>query len=51
MEAESVAVGAGSRWRNLPGHLALGLLGVACVFPIYWLYATSLRRPDQVLSL
>ncbi|WIX75954.1 carbohydrate ABC transporter permease [Amycolatopsis carbonis] len=43
--------GASSRLRALPGHLALGALGVLCVFPIYWLYATSLRRPDQVLSL
>lgn len=41
----------GPRLRALPGHLALGALGVLCVFPIYWLYATSLRRPDQVLSL
>ncbi|HJQ46777.1 MAG TPA: carbohydrate ABC transporter permease [Amycolatopsis sp.] len=51
MEVQTQEVGAGSRWRTVPGHLALGLLGVACVFPIYWLYATSLRRPDQVLSL
>ncbi|WP_432855240.1 carbohydrate ABC transporter permease [Amycolatopsis sp. CA-161197] len=43
--------GRGPRWRALPGHLALGALGVLCIFPIYWLYATSLRRPDQVLSL
>ncbi|MFI5606900.1 carbohydrate ABC transporter permease [Amycolatopsis sp. NPDC051903] len=49
---DSVVTGrAGGRWRALPGHLVLGALGVLCVFPIYWLYATSLRRPDQVLSL
>ncbi|MCL9796238.1 carbohydrate ABC transporter permease [Frankia sp. AgKG'84/4] len=30
------------------GHLTLALLGVACIFPIYWMYATSLRRPDDV---
>lgn len=37
-------------WRAVRGHLVLGGLGLLCVFPIYWLYATSLRRPDQVLS-
>lgn len=42
---------AGARWRALPGHLMLTALGLLCVFPIYWLYATSLRRPDEVLSL
>jgi ABC-type glycerol-3-phosphate transport system permease component len=39
------------RARAAVGHLALGLLGVACVFPIYWLYATSLRAPEDVYSL
>jgi multiple sugar transport system permease protein len=38
------------RWsaRALGGHLVLVLLGVACVFPIYWMYATSFRRPGDV---
>ncbi|MCX4091542.1 carbohydrate ABC transporter permease [Nocardia sp. alder85J] len=34
--------------RGWAGHLVLGLLGVACVFPIYWMYATSFRRPADV---
>lgn len=51
MDAITSPVASGSRWRALPGHLVLGTLGVLCIFPIYWLYATSLRRPDQVLSL
>jgi sn-glycerol 3-phosphate transport system permease protein len=51
VDSVTTPVPAGSRWRALPGHLALGILGVLCVFPIYWMYATSLRRPDQVLSL
>ncbi|WP_200862828.1 carbohydrate ABC transporter permease [Amycolatopsis orientalis] len=51
MDSVPIALPGRSRWRAVPGHLALGLLGVLCVFPIYWLYATSLRRPDQVLSL
>lgn len=50
--AAGSAAGAGrsAGWRAVPGHLVLGGLGLLCVFPIYWLYATSLRRPDQVLS-
>lgn len=51
VDTVTTPVAAGSRWRALPGHLALGTLGALCIFPIYWLYATSLRRPDQVLSL
>jgi ABC-type glycerol-3-phosphate transport system permease component len=44
-------VEARSRWRAVPGHLVLAVLGLACIFPIYWLYATSFRRPGDVLSL
>lgn len=40
-----------SRARTVVGHLVLGVLGVACVVPIYWLYATSLRAPEDVYSL
>ncbi|TCO54727.1 carbohydrate ABC transporter permease [Actinocrispum wychmicini] len=39
------------RWRTVRGHVLLGGLGLLCVFPIYWLYATSLREPGDVLSL
>lgn len=49
--AEDSAVAGNSRWRAFGGHLALGAMGLICAFPIYWLYATSLRRPDEVLSL
>lgn len=38
-------------WRKIRGHLALGAISVVCAFPIYWLFATSLRRPDDVSSL
>ncbi len=44
-------VGSRSRIRTFTGHAVLTLLGLACVFPIYWLYATSLRRPQDVYSL
>src|SRR5688500_10353764 len=42
---------AGPRSRAVVAHLVLGLLGLACVVPIYWLYATSLRAPEDVYSL
>lgn len=38
------------RIRALCGHLTLAALGLVCVFPIYWMYATSLRRPSDVYS-
>lgn len=39
------------RPRGIVGHLVLGLLGVAAIVPVYWLYATSLRAPEDVYSL
>lgn len=44
-------LGPRSRTRRIGGHLVLGAMSLACVFPIYWLYATSLRRPQDVHSL
>ncbi|MEV1295250.1 carbohydrate ABC transporter permease [Pseudonocardia sp. NPDC049635] len=40
-----------SRVRAAIGHVVLGLLGLACIVPVYWLYATSLRAPEDVYSL
>lgn len=37
--------------RSVLGHAALAMLGVLCIFPIYWLYATSFRAPEDVYSL
>jgi sn-glycerol 3-phosphate transport system permease protein len=55
MIAESITadepVGAQSRMRTVGGHLVLGALGLLCAFPIYWLYATSLRAPQDIYSL
>jgi multiple sugar transport system permease protein len=34
--------------QTVAGHATLLALGVFCLFPIYWLYATSLRRPQDV---
>lgn len=36
---------------RLRGHVVLSIVSVACAFPIYWLFATSLRDPDDVSSL
>lgn len=40
-----------SRTKKVAGHAVLVALSLACVFPIYWLYATSLRAPGDVHSL
>ncbi|WP_278262456.1 carbohydrate ABC transporter permease [Nocardia sp. AG03] len=39
------------RFRRAGSHLLLAATALVCVFPIYWLFATSLRRPDDVGSL
>ncbi|WP_300342508.1 carbohydrate ABC transporter permease [Nesterenkonia sp.] len=43
-------VGSRSRWRGLAGHSVLAVVALFCVFPVYWLFATSLRRPEDALS-
>lgn len=44
-------VGTHSRARTLVAHVVLGALALLCAFPIYWLYATSLRAPEDIYSL
>ncbi|AYF73794.1 carbohydrate ABC transporter permease [Nocardia yunnanensis] len=39
------------RLRAAGGHVLLAGTAVVCVFPIYWLFATALRRPEDVTSL
>lgn len=41
-------VGERGRGRTVAGHVLLLVLSVVSVFPIYWLFATSLRRPGDV---
>jgi ABC-type glycerol-3-phosphate transport system permease component len=43
-------VGSRSRRGTAAGHVVLALLSLACVLPIYWMYATSLRAPSDVYS-
>ncbi|MFZ2178243.1 MAG: carbohydrate ABC transporter permease, partial [Rhodococcus sp. (in: high G+C Gram-positive bacteria)] len=39
------------RWRRVRGHVVLAAIAAVCAFPVYWLFATSLRQPGDVLSL
>ncbi|MEU7141837.1 carbohydrate ABC transporter permease [Nocardia sp. NPDC046473] len=39
------------RLRAAGSHALLAVTAVVCIFPIYWLFATSLRRPEDVTSL
>ncbi|GAA2805650.1 carbohydrate ABC transporter permease [Saccharopolyspora taberi] len=50
-EQLDVPVGSRSRSRAILGNVLLSGLGILCVLPIYWMYATSLRMPGDVFSL
>ncbi|KAA8882947.1 carbohydrate ABC transporter permease [Nocardia colli] len=39
------------RLRTAGSHVLLAVTALVCIFPIYWLFATSLRRPEDVTSL
>ncbi|MGX1808387.1 carbohydrate ABC transporter permease [Nocardia sp. NPDC055321] len=39
------------RLRRLGGHLLPAGTALLCAFPIYWMFATSVRRPEDVYSL
>jgi multiple sugar transport system permease protein/sn-glycerol 3-phosphate transport system permease protein len=39
-----------SRTRRVLGHVVLAAVTVFSIFPIYWLFATAFRRPDDSLS-
>lgn len=39
------------RLRGAGRHLLLAGTALVCLFPIYWLFATALRRPQDVTSL
>ncbi|MDV7173515.1 carbohydrate ABC transporter permease [Gordonia amicalis] len=40
-----------TRGARIRGHLVLATIAVACGFPIYWMVATALRRPEDQYSL
>nr|WP_280301317.1 hypothetical protein [Nocardia abscessus] len=39
------------RPRSAGSHVLLAATAMVCAFPIYWLFVTSLRRPEDVTSL
>lgn len=43
-------VAARSRRRIATGHLILALVALVSVFPVYWMFATAFRRPEDSLS-
>ncbi|SFP70449.1 carbohydrate ABC transporter permease [Amycolatopsis rubida] len=49
-ERDDRPVGETSRRRALSGHAVLLVLAVFAVFPIYWMYSTSVRRASDVLD-
>ncbi|WP_298799318.1 carbohydrate ABC transporter permease [Pseudonocardia sp. 73-21] len=49
--AMTAVLSVGETRRPVLGHAALAVLGVVCIFPIYWLYATSFRAPEDIYSL
>ncbi|MRH88313.1 ABC transporter permease subunit [Nocardia sp. SYP-A9097] len=40
----------GERLRTAGSHALLAVTAVVCVFPLYWIFATALRRPQDVTS-
>ncbi|MBN7794680.1 carbohydrate ABC transporter permease [Microbacterium esteraromaticum] len=47
---EDIAVASRSRVGTVIGHLVLVLLAVFSVFPVYWMFATALRAPENALD-
>ncbi|GAA4482486.1 carbohydrate ABC transporter permease [Rhodococcus olei] len=39
-----------TRGRIATGHALLAILALLSIFPVYWMFATAFRRPDDTLS-
>ncbi|MBM9468868.1 carbohydrate ABC transporter permease [Nakamurella leprariae] len=39
-----------SWWRGIGGHVVLAVVGVLSAFPVYWMYATSVKPAQDVLD-
>lgn len=50
VEAADAPPEPGRRRRLVLGHAALGLLALVSVFPIYWMFVTSLKPPNEIFS-
>ncbi|GAB2664830.1 carbohydrate ABC transporter permease [Gordonia jinhuaensis] len=48
----STATGLVHRIARIPyaGHIILAVIALACVFPVYWMFATAFRRPEDTFS-
>ena len=47
---EDLPVGSRTRVGVIGGHVALGAIALFSIFPVYWMFATSLRAPGDALS-
>ena len=50
VRADDAPVASRSFPRSLIGHLLLIVLAVFSIFPVYWMFATAFRAPDDALS-
>jgi sn-glycerol 3-phosphate transport system permease protein len=49
-KAEDLAVGSRRRGGVIIGHVILVILAVFSIFPVYWMFATALRAPENALD-
>jgi ABC-type glycerol-3-phosphate transport system permease component len=49
-EANDQPVAARSRARLVAAHVVLAVVAVLSVFPVYWMFVTAFRAPDDALS-
>lgn len=49
--SEDLAVGTRRRGGVAVGHIVLVVLAVFSIFPVYWMFATALRAPENALDL
>ncbi|MGF0118723.1 carbohydrate ABC transporter permease [Promicromonospora sp. Marseille-Q5078] len=50
VETDDAPVASRSRASVATGHVVLAVVAVFSVFPVYWMFATSLRAPEDALS-
>ena len=48
--SEDLAVASRTRIRVIIGHMVLIALALFSIFPVYWMFATALRLPEQALD-
>jgi len=48
--ASDVPVASSSTARLVTAHVVLAVIAVASIFPVYWMFATAFRRPEDALS-